>query len=473
MIWPFRTRCPLNVYEKVWIEQLLAALAVEFGIDRLLTGQDVFDASRRIFAEGETDESDTPAILSAICERMRFDPNRFTLQPETPEEHQTPVTKGEWEVDDDGRYAVRIKDAEAGGMELQVAILARLVGATLLIERGDFKPNDLKDWWRAELTAVAMGFGPMIANMTLAQVDEHWLHLPKRMFRYGYLPSHVTGYALAVLCWLGGDNDPGCSSKLRRDAANAFRQGLRYLHQTGDCLVQRNDWGRPIEGRDLQVLISDLSSPLDGRRLAALWELTDRDADVSSAVAPVAARLQDGNPAIRLNAAVTLGKWRADARAALPELRHAIGSDREDRNCAQAARAVGVISEAADVTATERDGLLDELTHLRETTRNPQVRDAVDEAMSRLGAEPAVIGPNLAKGIRDAIAAVADGRLRKLLECVRRVEPDVERFLQEYFSDPEVLARARSVLRQMKTPDPYAGLPEWTGGSIMTNWRWM
>lgn len=250
MIWPFRPRCPLDVHNKVWTERWLARLAAEFGVDRLLIGHDVFDTAGRIFAERDLFEGDAKAILSAICERMRFDPDRFSLQPEPPEEGEAPVTHGRWEVDDDGRYVVEVKDIDAGGLELQITMLARLVGCALLNERGSFNPDELNDWWRAELTAVAMGFGPMIGNMTLAVVPSalgEAYGVPKKLLRYGYLPSYVTGYALAVLCWLGGDNEPGHGSMLRRDAADSYRHGLRYLHRTGDCLVQPEIWGHSIE----------------------------------------------------------------------------------------------------------------------------------------------------------------------------------------------------------------------------------
>lgn len=472
MIWPFRPRCPLDVHNKVWTEGWLARLAADFGVDRLLIGNDVFDVPARFLAEHDANEADTRTILSSICDRMRFDPDRFSLSPESSEEQIMTAPRADWEVDDDGRYVVRTRDVEAGGLEFEVAILARLVGCTLLIERGSFNPRELNDWWRAELTAAVMGFGPMIANMTLARIQE----VPSRvMLRYGYLPSHISAYALSVLCWLGGDNEPGYGSMLRRDAADSYRKGLQYLHQTGDCLVQRNDWGRPIEDRDLSVLISELSSRSESRRLAAIWDLMAGPVDAARAVDAVAERLHDNNPTIRRFAAAALDKWGADARMAIPDLLHTVESEKDSKVCAVSAHALGVICEAAGVTAEQRDKSLDELTHLRERTRDVRVRDAVDEAMSRLGADPAVIGPNLAKAIRDAIAAVADARLRRLLDCVRRVEPDVERFLQEHFSDrdPELLATARAALREPQTPDPYAGLPDWTGGSIMTKWRWM
>lgn len=477
MIWPFRPRCPLDVHNKVWTEGWLGRLAADFGVDQLLTGNDVFDTAGRIFGERDLFEGDTKAILSAICERMRFDPDRFSLQPEPPEEKKAPVTHGRWEVDDDGRYVVEVKDIDAGGLELQIAMLARLVGCALLNERGSFNPDELNDWWRAELTAVAMGFGPMIGNMTLAVVPSalgEAYGVPKKLLRYGYLPSHVTGYALAVLCWLGGDNQPGCGSKLRRDAADSYRLGLRYLHRTGDCLVQPDNWGRSIKERDVSLLLSDLSSSSESRRLAAIWDLLASQVDAGRAIDAVTARLQDSNPTIRQFAAAALCKWGADAKEAESELRHTIGSERDDKVCMQAVWALGVICEAAGISGEERGAVLDELLDLKERTRNQRVRDTAFDALSRLRIDVEVLGPDLARAIRDAIADAADSRLQMLLECVRRVEPDVERFLEEHFSerDPELLSRARAALREPRRADPYAGLPKQISGSIVSNARW-
>jgi hypothetical protein len=294
------------------------------------------------------------------------------------------------------------------------------------------------------------------------------------MRRYGYLPSHVTGYALAVLCWMGGDNQPGYGSKLRRDAADSYRLGLRYLHRTGDCLVQPDNWGRSIKNRDVSLLLSELSSRSESRRLAAIWNLLAGQVDAARAIDAVAARLQDSNPTIRLFAAAALCNWGADAKEALSELRHTIRSERDDKVYMQAVWALGVICEAAGISEEERGALLDELLDVKERARSQRVRDAAFDAMSRLKIDVHIIGPDLARAIRDAIADAADSRLQLLLECVRRIEPDVERFLEEHFSerDPELLSRARAALREPRRADPYAGLPKQISGSIVSNARW-
>lgn len=118
--------------------------------------------------------------------------------------------------------------------------------------------------------------------------------------------------------------------------------------------------------------------------------------------------------------------------------------------------------------------MLDELLDLKERTRNQGVRDTAFDALSRLRIEVEVLGPDLARAIRDAIADAADSRLQMLVECVRRSDPDVERFLEEHFSerDPELLSRARAALREPRRADPYAGLPKQISGSIVSNARW-
>ncbi len=476
MVWPFRAKCPLDVDDKVRVERHLAGLAVEFGVDRLLIGDDVFTACTRVFPDGAVG-SDTEATLSAICAQMGFDEKRFALTSEPPAESETPVAHGGWEVDGDGRYVIRTRDLQTGGAELQVAVLARIVGCALLIERGSFDPQNSDDLQQAELAATAMGFGPMIANMTVATVDvgfsEGW---PRWMVRYGHLPSHVTGYALAVLCWLGGANEASSRPSLRSDAANAYRRGMRYLQQTNDCLIQREQWGRSIENRSLSVLECELSSEYEGRRLAAIRELAEHRDIEARTVEAVVAMLRDKNAIIRANAAITLGRWGADARSALPELIRSIGSERDGNASVKEASAAGLIGAAAVVSSSEREELWHALVELKERAASRSVRDAALDALTRLDVDARLVRSELAKSIRDAIADADDHRLRMLLACVQRIESDVDRFLNENFSDrdPELVASAQRVLRETpRRKGTYSGFPDSTRGSVITDSRWL
>src|SRR5262249_31759203 len=89
-----------------------------------------------------------------------------------------------------------------------------------------------------DLLTVYFGLGIISANSYLREKRKQGLKYSSwSLSRVGYLLAPAYAYALALFALGRGEPNPDWARHLRPDVQQPFRQGLRYVQKTGDCVL--------------------------------------------------------------------------------------------------------------------------------------------------------------------------------------------------------------------------------------------
>jgi hypothetical protein len=85
-----------------------------------------------------------------------------------------------------------------------------------------------------DLTAVYHGFGVFLANNPRKSTGKLSFWPGTELYRPEYISEPMLGYALAHIAWFRDEERPAWAKALRWAPHAVFKQGLRYLRETGD-----------------------------------------------------------------------------------------------------------------------------------------------------------------------------------------------------------------------------------------------
>lgn len=238
----FRPTCPVDHHAKAWIERRLQWLADEFG-------QGVFARRAPIlplheFFPDPYDASDESVrlLLDRVCGYMDADPALVDVELFT--------NRGEvWLVNERGQYlpreaglydaqshrtVIHLETSQLGEPMVLVGTMAHELAHLRLL--GEYRISDdaFDNELLTDLTVVFHGLGIFLANAPRAWRSDFstWPGTDAR--RPEYMTHPMYGYALAHAAWFRNERKPYWAKYLRMDARSSFKQGLRYLWETGD-----------------------------------------------------------------------------------------------------------------------------------------------------------------------------------------------------------------------------------------------
>lgn len=432
----WKPKCPVGLREKAWVELRLRWLAEQFGADRLTRGE-MITPTAQFFPD---DYDGTPAaarvLLDRVCQYMGVPPSEVQLRVQPSE--AMPGAAGVYEPGQ-----IHIAETEVADAFALTKTLAHEVAHHLLIGR-KLLAGEHDSEWVTDLATVVFGFGVFLANATVCDKHErmgHWSWWS--VGRLGYMPSRVTGYALAILAWLRGEPKPAWAGFLRHDAADAFRQGLDYLTRTEDSLVRPENLKRNDLPSSLHRLLVQLEDGSGSEAVAALWELASRGPAAGEAAASVAHCLTDRRPAIRAEAARTLATFGPAAQPVVESLVDAMGdAEREVR--AAAAYALGQLHVDGE---TAVPSLIDRL-------EDTETIETVAWALAQFGPAAAPALPRLLAALRSQLGCLEEA-IDYLVYAVRAIAPDPEAELRQLIEscDPDLQLQADHLLPE---PGPIA-----------------
>ncbi len=182
------------------------------------------------------------ALLDRVCGYIEVDPSRVELQFYS---EKKPSSSGVSVTDPDGGTAGLYSEAqgkaaiwlEASHLEDPLSVVATFAHELChfhLLGRRLLDPPTEDHEPLADLATVCFGLGAISANAVIRETSWHaagwegW-----RAGRHGYLTAAMLGYALAWFAWYRGESGPAWANRLRPDALDAFRKGLRYLQKRG------------------------------------------------------------------------------------------------------------------------------------------------------------------------------------------------------------------------------------------------
>jgi hypothetical protein len=235
----FKPTCPVALTDKIWVEQRLAWIIERFGKERILSSPRVLP-TREFFPDGyRGTPDDVPALFERVCIHMGADVWTFDVTLFT--EADRPDVSGLYARSADGRPKIWLLDSLLPDQEAVIATMAHEVAHDLLLGAGLLTGDESDHEQLTDLLPVALGMGTFHANTAIKQTSGYtagWSYWSIR--RSGYLTASVCGYAMGVIEWLRNSNTRLSTDLLGDDAATAMRLGRKFLHATGDCLINRD-----------------------------------------------------------------------------------------------------------------------------------------------------------------------------------------------------------------------------------------
>jgi hypothetical protein len=407
-------RSPLAPAEKAWTETHLLGLARHLGLARLQTTS--------------VPLPDQIALLSTDDDGLADPPRKLRS---TPREVQVVATRCATQAITTAGDVVKIPEGLLGNPYAVAAAMVRELSFQQLPAQWQTQPNQRQTLWLADLTAICLGWGVILAHPLSDALPEaaggacscagnHPGH---------YLPARMIGYALALITLVRDETAPDWRPQLRPDALAVFDRARSYLRRTHDTLFTRESAAQPSDTQNTEQLVHQLATGSPSARVAALWALRD-ESHVAVALPPVTRCLHDRIPVLREEAARTLACYGAAATPALPALIDLL-HDSQYSIRAAAALAVGQSGARSELA-------LEQLTYLLDDPEPLVVRHAA-EALAPWGPDAQIAIPAVLAALRGAMIRCDHALIEILTHTLYALDPDPTTRVMEFFDeDPEL-----------------------------------
>jgi len=224
----FKPTCPCDLAAKVWVEDRLRWLTRQFGLHVLLERPVVLPTDE-FFPDPYDGSTEAARVMfRCVCGYMGVDPGDVDLKLFNTRAPGESYAAGTWR---DG--VVRIERGLLDRADDLIGIMAHELAHQRLIGEGRVDPDAPDNELLTDLTVVFHGLGMFLANNPRKSVGElaHWPGT--RLVMPEYISEPILAYALAHIAWHRDEARPAWASALNWATGSAFKQGLRYLSETG------------------------------------------------------------------------------------------------------------------------------------------------------------------------------------------------------------------------------------------------
>jgi len=237
-----RPTCPIDADAKAWIEQRLAWLANEFGIELFARREMILPLAMYFPDRYDATDRCVRRLLDRVCDYMGVDPHAIDLEFFTD-------AKDLWLVNERGHYlgrpagmydanseqtTVYLETSQFHDPMLLVGTIAHELAHHRLLGENRIDPESYDHELLTDLTVVFHGLGIFLANLPRAWASDFTTWPGTESPRPEYMTQPMYGYALAHAAWLRNERKPAWARHLRPDARACFKQGVQYLFETGD-----------------------------------------------------------------------------------------------------------------------------------------------------------------------------------------------------------------------------------------------
>jgi hypothetical protein len=234
----FSPKCPVEPKERLWIEESMAWLALEFG-GEVVKRAPILPTAEFFPGPYAGSDEDIRRIVTQLCGYLDVVPNRLTIETEPDDGEDLMATELRLAVrshtaaghyrHENGRPVIAIDQRQAAHPMSLVATIAHELGHVRLLDEQRITTTRPDHEPLTDLLTVYFGLGIFTANaaFTFTQNNQHWGYS-----RLGYLTEQMLGYALACYAHLRGETNPTWSRHLDTNPRAYLKQSLRYLAQT-------------------------------------------------------------------------------------------------------------------------------------------------------------------------------------------------------------------------------------------------
>jgi len=426
-----RPSCPIDLREKVWTELRMGWLVERFGWQRMRDAQVALPTSEHYPIIQDGSHAEGEETFERVCHYLGVQQDHVRL--EIVSDDASPHDSGE---DAEGDVTtVRIPEALLTDQESLIAVMARFITLDHLQRSGHLTGEEDDVSWLTDLATVFFGMGIFGANAAARHGRPtggplHWWTMRRR----SHLPPRVYGYAMALFAVSRREHRPTWAQMLRHDALDTLRRGVKYLAKTTDCVFDYEANGLARPDKSDTSLESDLQHGADSARLAALWDLLERESAAAPFIDAVRNCLRSKNPILQTEAARVIGATGPAASSAAPDLIRTFTSRNIDVR-RQSALAIEKLALPHDMKGPHGDTVYEELVLLLEDPE-PSVAKAAAQALSSYGKQSQDAGELLIRHLCRALVACDYGTSDFYFDVLKAITPDVEQFLQEHMAEP-------------------------------------
>jgi len=244
-----RPTCPCDPQAKRWVEDRLRWLSEQFGLHVLLERPLILPTPEFFPDPWDGTARAGRRMFYRVCEYMGVDGDDIELEMfnDRPLDPSQGFAAGTWSSGGYGqKNLIRLDHSTLERPADLIGFMAHELAHQRLLGEGRIRASAFDNELLTDLTAVYHGFGVFLANNPRKSTGElhHWPGTELR--RPEYLSEPMLGYALAHIAWCRDEDKPAWASHLRWTPHGIFKQGLRWLQQTGDSSfppirLQRND----------------------------------------------------------------------------------------------------------------------------------------------------------------------------------------------------------------------------------------
>lgn len=238
----FRPTCPVDPNAKDWMEWRLEWLGDQFGVD-VFARRSVILPEEDFFPDKYDGSPEAVQVLfEQVCRYMDADSDlvelrlfqdRNQLGLVNERGHAIPGAAGLYD-ERSGKTIIHLETSQFDRPLDLVGTMAHELAHLRLLGENRISPDVFDNELLTDLTVVFHGLGIFLANSPrhYESLNSHWPDTKVRKPEYMTYP--MFGYAMAHAAWFRKERKPAWAKHLRTDAHCTFKQGLRYLWETGD-----------------------------------------------------------------------------------------------------------------------------------------------------------------------------------------------------------------------------------------------
>lgn len=240
----FRPTCPCDPSAKRWVEDSLRWLTRQFGYHILLERPIILPTAEYFPDPWDGSTKAARKLFRRVCTYMDVDEGavelKFINDPTPNALHRLDPSRGfaaaTWAPAEDSWKKSTIR-LEKGGLDSPmnlVGYLSHELSHQRLLGEGRWSADRYDNELLTDLTAVFHGFGVFLANNPRKSTGELGRWPGTSLYRPEYLSEPMFGYAMAHIAWVRDERSPAWARHLRWAQRAVFKQGVRYLFETGD-----------------------------------------------------------------------------------------------------------------------------------------------------------------------------------------------------------------------------------------------
>ncbi len=433
----FRTKCPIGVEEKTWVEFRMQWLSDTLGIARMQSAPIVLPNDTFFPIEFEPTPECALVYKNIVSELMSLAPDACQLEVCEPE--QLPSSAAHYEPGESP--TIRISSREIEDPLSLVSTLAQQLSHHILLGGNHLTTEDSDHEYVADLLTVFLGFGVFSANSTIRETNwseggaSGWA-----MGKRGYLSSQTIGYALALWVSARGDSDSGWTNMLRPDAGETMRGGIKFISKTGDTVFHPDEPSSQKWNADESI--RQLKSRSPSFRLAGLWYLGKGITELpSDAIDPVLNCLRDREVSVRREAAKLIS-YAPQMEVVMDEIERCI-SDSDPQVRSHLAKAISMQGISQELARTVLLSMLDD--------SDDGVMLSAAMSFAAAGVTDDSVTLSLVKRLKTAVIKGRDSSSQRLMQILEHMRDDAAEFIESSFSaDEDLQSQVMSVYRDYR-----------------------